>query len=97
MGILEPPRFPIIPLGQGQASRMKAGPLSVLANTHPQRGRMGRQIKEKDNALFKEQSGMERLPTPHIFVSMSYASHGCVCCADSWPEILSKSHRLSSV
>lgn len=80
MGILEPPWFPIIPLGQWQASSMKAGLLSVLTNAHPPRGRMGWQIKAKaaSTKLYSMNSPVWIASLPHIFVSMSSASYGCV-------------------
>lgn len=109
VGILEPPWFPIIPLGQWQGSRMKAGLLSVLANAHPPRGRKGWQIKAKvaSTKLCLKNSPAWIASLPHIFVSVSSASHRCVsahCVYVVWclvptagPQILSKGHRLSSV
>lgn len=100
VGILEPPQFPIIPLGQGQASRMEAGALFVLANAHPQRGRMGREIKAKAASTQRAQSFVQRTVQHGSLPSLTSLSLCllprtgmcqlilCVlsgACADSWP------------
>lgn len=90
-------------------SRPKAGVQdggwTALANAHPQRGRMGRQIKAIV-ALFKEQSTMDCLPPSHLCVCMFClvwvrVSSFHMCCLvpvlTAGLEILSKSHRLTSV
>lgn len=80
VGILEPPWFPIIPLGQWQASSMKAGPLSVLTNAHPPGGRMGWQIKAKaaSTKLYSMNSPVWIACLPPIFVSTSSVSYAYV-------------------
>ncbi|KAM7367327.1 hypothetical protein PAMP_015238 [Pampus punctatissimus] len=72
-GILEPPRFPIIPLNQGQASRTKA---AFFTRKCPP-------TEKKDGTADKGESSSTKLcsknsPTwisslPHIFVSVSSA------------------------
>lgn len=108
VGILEPPWFPIIPLGQGQASRRQAGRLCVLANAHPPRGRMGRQKKrQKKRAQSSVQRTIQHGSLPYLHLCLSLlprrvcvsSSHVCrlVPVLTAGLEILSKSHRLSSV
>lgn len=110
VGILEPPLFPIIPLSaKGQASSAKAGPLGVFANSRPQRGRMGRQIKASNAAGTKlcsknSPAWLASLPSRLCLRVSSasasgcaYARHVCVFVPTAGLEILSKSHRLSSV
>lgn len=77
VGILEPSWFPIIPFSQRQGSRIKAGPLSVLANAHPPSGRKRWQIKAKVAAQSLVQTTVQHGSLPYL-TSLSSASHGCV-------------------
>lgn len=99
VGILEPPRFPIIPRGRGQVSRTKGW--CAPANAHPQRGRMGRQIKAKAANTQRAQSFVQRTVRHGSLSSLTSLSLcllpraglcQLVLCvlsgagADSWPE-----------
>lgn len=91
VGILEPPRFPVIPLGQRQASRTEAGPLSQMP-THREGGWDGRY---KGDSGFVQRTVHRGLP-PSLTSLCLYVLPRVGACqlisrvfsgarADSWP------------